>query len=259
MSVVRLPVSRRDVRLRPPAGAEDLLLLEAPACDTALALELAACLARPADGADFDWGLLAVTDLDALLLRLRQLVFGDRIRAEVVCTAEGCGRRFDVSFQVGQYLDHHRPGAPPGAARANEAGWFRLADAPVQFRLPTAADQVAVARAADPEAELIRRCIEPSDPPGPLLDRVQEAMEALAPSLSHDLQGRCPECEVTVEIAFDAQRFSLRELREQAAFIYEDVALLARSYHWSEAEILAMPRQRRLRYAELARQERSPT
>jgi hypothetical protein len=254
MSVVRLPVSQRAVHLRRPAGAEDLLLLEAAACDTALALELAACLAQPADGVDLDWGLLPVTDLDALLLLLRQLVLGDLIRAEVVCSAEGCGQRFDVSFQVGNFLAHHQPGMPDGVAWADETGWFRIADTVVRFRLPTAADQVAAARATDPEAELIRRCVDPPDLHAPLLDRVQEALEALAPSLSHDLQGQCPECGVAVAIVFDAQRFCLRELREQATFIYEDVALLAQAYHWSEAEILALPRQRRMRYAEIARQ-----
>ena len=78
-------------------------------------------------------------------------------------------------------------------------------------------------------------------------------MEVLAPSLAHDLQGQCPECGAVVEVYFDPLQFSLCELRQEAAFLYEDVTLLARCYHWSEADILTLPRQRRLRYAELAR------
>jgi len=48
----------------------------------------------------------------------------------------------------------------------------------------------------------------------------------------------------------------LRELREQAAFIYEDVHLIAQHYRWSEAEIMLLPRNRRIRYAEMIRQEK---
>ncbi len=78
-------------------------------------------------------------------------------------------------------------------------------------------------------------------------------MEAMAPSLSGDLQGVCPECGASVTVHFEARWFCLRELRDRAAFLYQDVDLLARRYHWSEAEILSMPQGRRAAYAELAR------
>jgi hypothetical protein len=52
---------------------------------------------------------------------------------------------------------------------------------------------------------------------------------------------------------FDVQAFCLTELRNQAAFLYEDVHLLAQCYHWTEADILALPRHRRAHYAEFAR------
>ena len=82
-------------------------------------------------------------------------------------------------------------------------------------------------------------------------------METLAPSLSQKLQGECPECGAGAALYFDAQQFVLLELRDQAVFLYDDVHLLAREYHWSQAEILALPRSRRTRYAEMVRQERS--
>ena len=55
----------------------------------------------------------------------------------------------------------------------------------------------------------------------------------------------------------DPRQFTLRELRDQAVFIYEDTHLLAEHYHWPEAEILALPRERRLRYAQMVRASRS--
>ncbi|HZK82003.1 MAG TPA: hypothetical protein VFC46_13070, partial [Humisphaera sp.] len=80
-------------------------------------------------------------------------------------------------------------------------------------------------------------------------------MEAMAPSLSHDLQGVCPECGAEVTVYFDARKYCLRELRDRAAFVYQDIDVLARRYHWAESDILAMPRKRRMNYAEFARQE----
>ena len=80
-------------------------------------------------------------------------------------------------------------------------------------------------------------------------------MEALAPNLSQNLEGICPECGARVSVFFSPRRYCLRELRERAAFVYQDVDLLARRYHWSESEILALPCIRRMNYVEAARQE----
>ena len=86
---------------------------------------------------------------------------------------------------------------------------------------------------------------------------VEAAMEALAPSLLSELEGRCPECGASVACDFDPLQYTLRELRDQAAFVYQDVLAIAGHTHWSEAEILALPAVRRARYAELA-QARGP-
>jgi hypothetical protein len=85
---------------------------------------------------------------------------------------------------------------------------------------------------------------------------MEAAMETLAPSLYGDLDGGCPECSATVRIAFDPQRYVLAELREHAAFVYEEIYLIAGHYRWSEREILALPRVRRARYAELVHDAR---
>ena len=77
-------------------------------------------------------------------------------------------------------------------------------------------------------------------------------MEGMAPSLASELQGACPECGAGVVAWFDPLQYTLRELGEQAAFVYEDVCAIARLTHWSEAEILTLPASRRARYAELA-------
>jgi hypothetical protein len=257
MGTMRLPISGIEVILQPPTGAEDILLLEAPIYDTAFALELIARLALPANGLAVEWSTLCVTDLDALLLLLRQMIFGDLIRADIVCPAQDCGKRIDIAFRIKEYLAHYRPRKARGVEAADEAGWFRLRGTPVSFRLPSGADQVAVAKAPKPERELIQRCIRPVDIPSRLVKRVETAMEIMAPGLSHNLQGQCPECGTTVDVYFDVQQFVLPELRNQATFIYEDVHLLAKQYHWTQAEILSLPRSRRAHYTQLLQQERS--
>ena len=274
----RLPVSGREVALRHPGGAEDLLLLEAartPGGDAALALALASRLTRAVEGGPIDWGTLSVTDLDALVLRLRQALIGDRIRADVACPATGCRRRIDIDFRIAEFLAHRAPHAIRARDRgwvlgpAEEPGWFCLArppgdpdssnadpsvPGPVRFRLPTAEDLIAVAGHPAAAQELARRCFRPAEVPARLRRRVEAVMDAMAPSLSCDLQGTCPECGATVTVLFDARWFCLRELRDRAAFLYQDVDLLARRYHWSETEILSMPQVRRAAYADLARQ-----
>jgi hypothetical protein len=257
MAKVRLPISGIEVMLREPVGAEDILLLEAPVYDTAFALELIARLAAPVNRQALEWSDLYVTDLDTLLLLLRQMLLGNLIRTDIVCPAADCGARIDVAFSIGEYLAHHRPGTARGVEAADESGRFRLRNTSVSFRLPTVADQLQVAGVAKPERELIRRCIRPADIPTRLLRRVETAMETLAPSLSQDFQGQCPQCAINVDMYFDVQQFVLSELRDQATSIYEDVHVLALHYHWSQAEILALPRGRRVHYGEMLRQERS--
>ncbi len=261
MPYFRLPVSGIDVVLRQPAGVEDLFLLETDADDSYLALALLSRVARVANAmaaeSGVDWQDLPVTDLDVLMLRLRQLVFGNYIQAETNCPVAGCAARIDASIQIDEYLDHHRPRRVRNAELSDESGWFRLRSAPVLFRLPTVADQLAVAGRARPVQALIQRCIRPADVAPRLVRRVETAMDALAPSLAHELEGVCPECGTTVNVYFDPRQFTLQELRGQAAFIMQDVHLLAAYYHWPESHILALPRSRRLHYAEMVRQERS--
>ena len=165
----RLPVSGREVSLRHaqrgrrPAAAE---AARTPGGDAALALALASRLTRAVDGGPIDWGTLSVTDLDALVLRLRQALIGDRVRADLACPAPGCGRRIDIDFRIAEFLAHHAPQADQARDRAGlvgpaeEPGWFCLArtskdpdssnadpsvPGPVRFRLPTAEDLLAVA------------------------------------------------------------------------------------------------------------------
>src|SRR5262249_2103918 len=160
------------------------------------------------------WELLTVTDFEVILLRLRQEIFADLIRTDVWCSMQGCRTRIEVSFRIGEYLAYYKPRSRRDVGEADASGWLQFASMPVQFRLPTVADQIAVTGTSRPKRELIERCIRPPDLSSAQLRKVETAMSALAPSLSNDLQGRCAQCGSTVDLYFDVQQFVLQELRD---------------------------------------------
>jgi hypothetical protein len=247
----RLPVSNLEVELVAPVGDDEILLAEATRRDVELALELARRLTR-SNGDGLSWDALPLADLDAFFLFLRQSHFGDLLRGEAVCPSEGCHQRIDISFTIGDYLEHYRPRRPAEVESAEQPGWFRLRGTDATFRLPRPADLIAVRGSQDPEGDLADRCVMPEGRRGALLRRIQRAMSAMAPNLCQELDARCPECRAEIRLRFDPQDYTLRELQQEAASVHEEVDVLASIYHWHEADILALPRRRRSLYVEMA-------
>jgi hypothetical protein len=242
--------------MNPLTGAEELLLVGTGPLNTALALALTAKLvqlAQPYGDAPVAWAMLPVSDLEALLLVMRQVTFGDQLRAEAHCANPTCRARIDVDFSITEYLAHHLPRPYRTVEPDAEAGWFRLQNDQARFRLPTVADQLAVEGSATAARELARRCIDPPNTPARVRSRIERALAVLAPSLSDEVETQCPECGQHFAIFFNVKEFILRELRDQARYLLDDIHLIACYYHWSEDAILALPRVRRLQYAERIR------
>ena len=253
---MRLPVSGVEVELRQPVGADEVFLMESTRLDAEVALELARRLACTAPGRASCWEQLPVADLDALFLFLRQEHFGDLVRAEAVCPSNGCRKRIDISFKISEYLGHHPPRRPRGLELTEEPEWFRLRGASATFRLPCISDLLAVSDSEHPEREIVDRCVRPRGQRGTVLRRIQRAMAAMAPNLCQELEAQCPECGASIRLHFDPQEYTLRELQGEAVSVHEDVHTLASVYHWPEADILALPRHRRVLYVEMALEER---
>jgi hypothetical protein len=250
----RLPVSKIDVELRHATGAEDMLLLEGSGDVVETSIALVERLARRADGGALDAAALPVPDVEALLLEMRRRWYGDVIASRGRCPAEECGAATDVSFRISEYVAHRRIRMPANVEPLHEASWFQLMGTAVQFRLVTAGDVAAAVQSTNPERELARRTIrsESAQAFRRTHYKAQKAMEALAPPLSGEIEGRCPECGTAARFWFDAQSYVQREMRYEAEFLYHDVHLLAGRYHWSEEKILSLPSGRRVQYAEMA-------
>jgi hypothetical protein len=255
-----LPVSGLTAVLRQPTGMEDLLLLETPDDDAAV-LGLAEVLATAEDGGGIDWPQLTPTDLDVFILRFRQAWLGDHIASRLICRGEGCASRIDLSFGIEAYLAFHRPKVPRRRhwlAISTEPPWFRLsaigdgdhAENTSRFRLPTMVDLMAAKRQRNPQRALAGACLFDAGMSAQVRRRMEAAMTAMAPPLASELQGTCPDCGATITAHFEPRSYCLRELRERARFVHEDIDVLASRYHWPEESILAMPVRRRQSYVE---------
>jgi hypothetical protein len=191
---------------------------------------------------------------DAALLALYAAAFGDRIEAEAPC--ERCGERLAIPLTPSALIAAHRP-VTGEAAALEEAGHT------VRFRLPTSRDQAAAGDAAsvdEAEARLLERCVlsasrdgaavAPADLPAEVRAALGAAMEQLDPLAEIRLAVQCP-CGHRSVLALDVVEHVCSALDERGRALIGEVHQLASAYHWSEADILAMPAERRRQYLRL--------
>lgn len=212
--------------------------------------------------------LLTLGDREALLLHLRALSYGERLDAQAHCPR--CSSPMDLELGTAQLL--LEPYADPRHVYELE-----LAGHAVLLRVPTRADQVAAASVADSVAELLRRCVGvratagvaspvPDGDVGDVGDvgdgAVPEAVAALVPGIMQELDPQaelqlnltCPECETGFSSVLDVAGYLFEEAASRADALFGQVNALALGYHWSEAEILALPHPRRQLYLGLLAQ-----
>lgn len=202
---------------------------------------------------------LSLGQRDALLLQLHARLFGRRLDGVASCPA--CGAVVEAGFDADALLL-----APDGDAAAS-TGEFELHSAAhdlrVRFRPVDCGDLLALQHCADvtdARRLLLERCVIESTstrdgaPVGVLPDTLQaelaQAMAVADPQADLQLAFHCPDCEHDWEPAFDIARFLWQELHAWALRLLRDVDTLARHYHWSEADILAMTPRRRQAYLE---------
>jgi hypothetical protein len=243
--MVRLPVSGLEAAVRPPDGSDELVVREMAGPPVARAIALAARLGGPGD-----WAGLSVTDFEILMLAIRAQTQGDEMALGLGCPA--CHARVEIAFHVRDYVRGPAPRRPADVTPdPDRPGWYRLGES--RFRLPTAADQAAVAELPDAARALADRCLDPARPPARERVRIERAMAAMAPEVSRPIAGECPECGQPVEAPLHVTRLVIAEIVRDAAGLHEEVDLIAQAYHWPEADILALPRARRRAYAERIR------
>lgn len=256
----------RTALLRPLSGHEEELLASQAAEVSAaerVTMLLARCVERigPADADVGTVRRLTVGDREALLLHLRRLTAGDRIDCMVTCPQAACGEPIDLELRATDLLLDPYEDAPLWREEELALGSRR---ARVRFRLPTGADQEAIATLARDDAalasrRLLARCVEPSGGDGDVLADLGEEgivavsarMSDLDPQAELRLRTRCPACDADIATLFDTAAYLFAEVEATGHRLYEEVHALAWHYHWSEGDILDLTARRRRRYLDL--------
>lgn len=196
---------------------------------------------------------LCVPDRRYLLLRLSQLVEGDLVWLRPTCLR--CGLPFDVGVARSAL-----PVKPAGAGFP--FAHLRIRGLDLKARVPTGEDQEAIAEldAAAALPTLVARCLEGADGralpesfvPNLTEDDIQtieERLDAVAPDVGTRLATACPEC--GIERIIEMEPFPGDGDGPVRARLYDEIHVLALYYHWTEPDILALPRARRQLYLEL--------
>jgi hypothetical protein len=197
---------------------------------------------------------LSVGDREAILWHIRAATFGPMLDAIVECGS--CGEKLDVTLEIDDLL---QPPYPDAADRHAEV----IGGAEVHFALPTGHDVEAVAPTAlsDPVAagnELLLRCLDEVDGRPAVaadVEAIGAALEARLAELDPQAEAlfdiACPHCDASTTAVLDAAEYLFEDIARRSRYLYEEVHSLAVHYHWSEAEILALPTAKRRRYLDL--------
>jgi hypothetical protein len=177
--------------------------------------------------------------------------FGNTLAWQARCPA--CREPMELEIDLSPLLSvPARPGALECTPRAGTT---------VRLRLPTGLDEQAWRVLAVPPAErflaMASSLVEDLDdrPPEPgwrlpaeWLNEVERTLAAHDPLTVLEAVAQCPSCGVGSAIELDLEAVILDLLSREQRRVMEEVHRLARAYHWSEAEVLAIPPRRRAFY-----------
>lgn len=191
---------------------------------------------------------LCVGDRQYLMQQLAIALGYDQQWLNAVCVH--CDETYDFQLRLSELPVKEAGEGFPEVAIDTAQGLLRM-------HLPTGADQARICTIDDSEEAhrlLLTNCMIEVDTETAAVKlaglseedflAIDTAMEDIAPEPVTMLQAECPSCHHHNQVELDSYRL----LRHNPSSIFSEIHTLAWHYHWSEAEILAMPRQRRARY-----------
>lgn len=181
---------------------------------------------------------------DVQLARVITALTGGSVLACLPCE---CGEVLDVAVDVAVVAAW--PVQPPGTV-------LHAGPDAVAFRLPTTEDLQALAGLDEREAwhRLVTRCVGlgEQNPSPEVVGEVEAAMEGASPAGAVEVLLCCPGCDTEWTAALDLPALLWAEVETRALELLREVHVLAVAYGWTEAEVLALPAQRRATYLQLA-------
>jgi hypothetical protein len=202
---------------------------------------------------------MLVGDREYVVMRLFELTCGSTLNAVLRCPSEDCNKPMDVTLSLAEMAPERRPVA---------ARYFRLRLSlepfrEIEFRLPTGADQEALAGIDDENratSALLARCtgLDESEvdafPEGARRE-IETEMEKFSSHTDVEVEATCPECGRLFSGQAAWPLYCLGDMVSQSAGLEREVHFLAWHYHWSESDVLSMPRTKRRRYIALIEAE----
>jgi hypothetical protein len=235
------------VYLRSLNGADEMAVENT---DTKNLIRLLESLMQPAAaGNKVNAAQIVTADRDRLLALLYISMYGTKVESTLSCAA--CGQKFDLDFSLDELLRHYQP----DVAGVTDNGSYQL-EPGISFRLPNGEDEIFIDgfKGADAEKQLLERCLLEGNAETDN-EKVQQKMAELAPVLSMEMQAVCPECGNEQQVQFDMQSFFLTKLKQEKPGLIREIHSIASQYHWSQQEILNLPRNLRKQYAALIQQD----
>ncbi len=166
-----------------------------------------------------------------------------------------CGEAFDVSLRLSEL-----PVKPAGDKFPETV--VDMPSGRLKVRVPTGDDQESIASVRDDcraMQMLLTRLIssEATTAEGEVFDlasldeaqlsTIETVIEAMAPEVASEMVTHCPHCEMGNRIPISPYGCMERSVGE----LFSEIHALAANYHWSEQDILALPRGRRHTYLSL--------
>ena len=128
----------------------------------------------------------------------------------------------------------------------------------IAFRLPRSDDLIEAANSGDPDTTaltLLQRCIVNGDQVGldvATQEQLSTRMQELDPAAVVNFSITCPACSHAWDAVIDVGAAVWTEVKAAAERLLLDIDALARTYGWSELQILALSPLRRAAYLQLA-------
>lgn len=190
---------------------------------------------------------LSVGDRQYLMRRLA--VHIDDQVTWLTATCGECGESFDISLRYTDLPVKPAGDEFPETIIASSLGRLHV-------RVPTGADQEIIATIEDDREamwvllgrllshEHSRLAVDPRQLGEEEITAIETVVENMSPEIATHLTTNCPHCDRANHVPMSPYTIFEHSLND----VYEDVHILATTYHWSEEEILALPRSRRHTY-----------
>lgn len=196
---------------------------------------------------------LTIGARDAVLVRFHAATFGSGLELATNCPR--CMTRLDVNLTSDALAIEPNPDIHI---------MVDIDEQPFEVRPLTSVDLLAVAESPDIETsrmQLALRCLVPVEGAGvpevlldDQIDAVASALAAIDPGSDFYVSLNCFECKANWDAPVDIARVLSTDIEAAADTLMDDIHDIALAYHWSEADILALPSTRRSAYLQRLRQ-----